>query len=180
MNTARIEIDPGRAALLYRQYREHRNAYTKIDGEIERIYRQIARGGKVIRALESIRQAGIDALQRPRLALIRADAKTCYLRLDADRLTFSMDRWNNARDTRRKIEVPWPGMKWQVGSAKAVVPLIPIYHRPAAKLENYHILFEADWTGIPVDPMLLRRMGRDAWVVLAAWELTPVERAVLA
>jgi hypothetical protein len=33
----------------------------------------------------------------------------------------------------------------------------------------------------PVDPMLLRRIGlADLWVVLAAWDLTPVEQAALA
>jgi len=30
-----------------------------------------------------------------------------------------------------------------------------------------------------VDPYLLRRFGGDAWLVVAAWDLTDVERAVM-
>ncbi len=46
---------------------------------------------------------------------------------------------------------------------------------------NYHILWEAEWTKIvPRDPYLLRRIGQaDLWLVVAAWNLTEVERAAL-
>jgi hypothetical protein len=54
--------------------------------------------------------------------------------------------------------------------------------RPRRGLENYNVLWEAVWQPAPpVDPMLLRRIGEaDLWVVVAAWELTEVERAALA
>jgi len=55
----------------------------------------------------------------------------------------------------------------------------PQFRPPAAELKNYHVLWEADWTAIPRDPMLLRRIGKDAWVVLAAWDLTDIEMNVL-
>lgn len=181
MNATRIEIDQAQAGMLYRQYREHRNQFTKIDAEIERIYRQISRGHKVVMALESIRQAGLDAQGRPRLAIIRADATTCYFSTGTNQVLFSMDQWISRVRTKRWVEVPWPEMQWRAGvRARARVPLIPVFHRPAANLDRYHILFEADWVGVPVDPMLLRRLGKDAWLVLAAWDLTAVERAVLA
>ena len=38
---------------------------------------------------------------------------------------------------------------------------------------GYHLLWEADWTAIPRDPYLLKRIGRDAWVVLADPDDTP-------
>ena len=180
MNTARIEIDRTQAATLYRQYKEHRSQFTKTDVEIERIYRQIARGSKVIMAFESIRQTGLDAQGRPRLAIIRADAQQCYFSAGPDRVFFSMDRFTVRYNSKRRIEVPWPGMAWKPNGGLARIPLIPVFHRPAASLERYHILWEADWVGVPVDPMLLRRVGRDAWLVMAAWDLTAVERAVLA
>jgi hypothetical protein len=54
--------------------------------------------------------------------------------------------------------------------------------RPRRGIENHHVLWEAIWQPAPpVDPMLPRRIGEaDLWVVCAAWELTEVERAVLA
>ncbi|HZF24041.1 MAG TPA: hypothetical protein VE030_11325 [Burkholderiales bacterium] len=181
MQTATIEIDRSQAMTLYRQYKEHRDCFTKMDAEIERAYRQIARGHKVIQALESIRHAGLDALSRPRLGIVRADAEWCYLTRGNGQVLFSMDRWVRARAPRRSVIVRWPGMIWNIdnGGAKARVPLIPVHLRPRVSLDRYHLLFEADWVGVPPDPMLLRRCGNDLWVVVAAWDLTPVERAVM-
>lgn len=61
----------------------------------------------------------------------------------------------------------------------AIVPIIPANLRPAKALHRYVILWEADWEAVPVDPMLLRHLHGDLYVVLAVWDLTPVERAVL-
>jgi hypothetical protein len=61
-----------------------------------------------------------------------------------------------------------------------VVPLVPIHLRPRRALGAYHILWEAEWKRVPpVDPMLLRRIGGDIWLVVAAWDLTEVERAAM-
>ena len=77
----------------------------------------------------------------------------------------------------------WDG-KGRRGSSdhKAQLPLIPVHLRPKRGLENYHILWEAEWEPIPPrDPYLLRRIGKaDLWLVVAHWDLTEVERAVLA
>jgi hypothetical protein len=64
---------------------------------------------------------------------------------------------------------------------QAITPPIPPEERPKRGLPGYHILWEAVWKHLPpVDPMLLKRIGKtDFWIVLAAWELTDVERAVL-
>jgi hypothetical protein len=178
MNTARIEVDRAQAQKLYRLYREHRDQATAQDLKIESVYRQIAGGKKVIMAFESIRQAGLDDQGRPKLAIIRADAQWAFLRKDRDRLSFQMESWPRG-NSRRTIVVPWTGMEWASTSAKARVPLVPLHIRPKSNLSNYYILWEADWEHAPVDPMLLRRYGGDLWLVLAAWDLTAVERAVL-
>ena len=63
------------------------------------------------------------------------------------------------------------------------MPHIPPDIRPKRGIQNYHVLYEAVWRReIPVDPLLLRRIGTtgDLWTVLGAWELTELERAVLA
>jgi hypothetical protein len=58
--------------------------------------------------------------------------------------------------------------------------MIPLQHRPDGKLSDHHVLFEAEWRRLPAaDPMLLKRIDGPLFVVLAAWDLTPLEQAVL-
>jgi hypothetical protein len=61
------------------------------------------------------------------------------------------------------------------------LPLVPLPLRPKRALTNYHVLWEAEWRrAVPVDPLLLRRLGKgDLWLVVAQWDLTPVEVAAL-
>jgi hypothetical protein len=59
------------------------------------------------------------------------------------------------------------------------VPLIPPRLRPAGDLSNYHILWEANWQAPPTDPLLLRHLSGPLYAVLACWDLTPIERAVM-
>ena len=175
MNTLAIDFEPARARQLYKTYREHLNAQTKVDQEIERIYYQIGRGRKVIRALASIAEAGLNAEGLPVLAIAKATAKECQADVFDNSIRFQdPNRWDQ-----KPISVPGT-FKWRSRAGRAMVPMIPIHLRPKAALANYHILWEADWKDVPVDPMLLRRIGGDAWLVVAAWDLTPVERAVLA
>lgn len=178
MNVTRIEFDREKADALYRAYKAHRAVHTKEDTEVERIYYSIKRGRKVIQAGESIRQAGEDPEGRPKLAIVRADVKVCRMRRMSSDVTFSDDK-DRFKIPKQVVVNNWPySLHWK--EAVATVPLIPVYLRPpAADLRKYHILWEADWVGVPIDPMLLRRIAGDAWIVVAAWDLTPIERAVL-
>jgi hypothetical protein len=70
------------------------------------------------------------------------------------------------------------------GEWAAILPLIPPRLRPPHGLDNYHLLWEAVWTRprtrrAPGDPALLKHIGGDLWAVLAVWDLTPLEQAVL-
>lgn len=180
MNVQRIEVDPNKADALYRAYKSHRGAHTKEDAEIERIYYQISRGRKIIRAHESIRAAGVDAKGFPKLAIVRATATKCRASIYSNNEVTFADASRGWGD-RSAVKVSWPGFRGlSAVNATALVPLIPVHLRPAEHLERYHILWEADWTAVPVDPMLLRKIGGDAWIVVAAWDLTAVEQAVLA
>lgn len=176
MNVQTVEFDKDKAAELCRLYKEHRNAQTKVDWQIEQVYRQIARGKKVIQAIASITRAGMNAKGQPVLAICRADAKLCLAHTNRDVVAFvDEDKWGYSKG----IEVRLPGMTYMTPNCRARLPLIPVHLRPKAALSNYHILWEADWEDVPRDPMLLRRMGGDLWLVLAAWDLTEIERAVL-
>ena len=188
METERIVIDRTEARALFRKYREHRHWSEPIDQEIQRTYQLIARGEIIIKALESVVKAGVGEDGLPKLAIARADAKTCFLEYRHDGgARMAMDQWAQENHRRRYVDfapgsfpAPPPRKGW--ARVEAMVPLVPIDVRPRRGIENYHILWESIWQPVPpVDPMLLRRIGEaDLWVVCAAWELTEIERAVLA
>jgi hypothetical protein len=154
---------------------------------LKNAYRELLRGRQVIDLIESMRQAGVDELGRPRLAIIRADARLCWFstaRVRGSRSwnrlpTFRMDQ-NSEPPKSRSVTLPngtFNGLSER--TLRAVVPTIPPSLLPAGDLSRYHILWEAEWETVPVDPMLLRHLGKNLYVVLATWDLTPLERAVL-
>lgn len=178
MKVEELKIDRDQARDLWRKYQEHRAYQAPHDEEIAQIYKRIAQGKTVIRALESIRTAGLNADGFPKLAICRADIQACYWRPSSNRCTFG-ERYGRS-NSRKTIRMDWPGLDSRKWEGEALVPLIPVHLRPQRGLANYHILWEAEWTKrYPVDPYLLRRFGGDAWLVVAAWDLTDVERAVM-
>lgn len=190
MDVVEVPVTREKARELMKAYRDHRSAQTPEDRAIERAYREIASGRVLIRALESIKTAGLDELGRPKLAIVRADHKRVRMSISPSSgasfqpMTFTpgRGRWSSARwATTAHHPLTVPDLRSaQYVNAEAVVPLIPVHLRPQTALDNYHILWEADWHAVPVDPMLLRRLGGDLWIVVAAWDLTEVERAVMA
>lgn len=188
MKVEQLQVDPVKAYEYWRKYQSHVHRQTPADAEIAAIYKRIAQGKTVIRALESIRTAGLGADGCPKLAIAPAHMTTAWWRILRDSCTFGK-RYPNSRDRLEVVRMDWPGIEAEhLRSARgrhqwawgATVPLIPVHLRPKRGLQNYHILWEAEWTQrYPVDPYLLRRFGGDAWLVVAAWDLTDVERAVM-
>jgi hypothetical protein len=168
MNVEKLVMDKDQARDLYRSYQQHRAAMTVKDQAIAAIYKRIAAGKLVIRALASITAAGLNADGLPRLAIMRAMN---------DAVQFRTPGWERAKTL--NFRIPLPGMSTLTRNREADVPLIPVHLRPRKALDKYHVLWEAEWSRYPVDPYLLRRFGEDAWLVVAAWELTAVERAVM-
>jgi hypothetical protein len=180
MNVQPLAMTQEAAAEAVQTYKAHRATYDARDWEIERIYRAIAKGRTVISAHDAIRAGGVDELGRPRLAIMRADQQRC--RCDAwfsASVKFYGDKRTRSFDL--NFEITWRDRgRTNNGHLEAQLPRIPPQHRPpATELAKYHVLWEADWTAIPRDPYLLKRIGKDAWVVLAAWDLTDVEISVL-
>lgn len=183
MQVETITLDRVKARELYRKYKEHAHWSEPMDDEVRRAYQLIAQGRLVIRAAESIRAAGLNDQKLPKLAIARADAKSIYWRPDRNKGDFTTFRWGKRANEHHshRITVQWPGMADQMPRGEAHLPLIPVHLRPKRGLANYHVLWEAEWTPLPPgDPYLLRRIGRaDLWLVVAAWELTEIEKAVL-
>jgi len=186
METSRIEMDRLEALRLYREYRKHQHYAAPIDHEIQRTYKMISQGRVVIRALESIINAGFDDAGFPKLAISHAvEKKVRFFRWHNGSMRFGPGAWPRGNASKAKwFEWPEntvPHIRNRL-DGEAIVPLIPVHLRPKRGLANYHILWEAEWRRLPpVDPLLIRRLGKgDLWVVVAAWDLTEVERAAIA
>lgn len=187
MDTQQVLYDRDEAARLLRKYREHRAYSTPVDREIVRLAELVNKGKIIIQALASIRKAGLGPDGLPKLAIARADEEKCFLSLERDgRAVMSGERFPSARTSKTRVfkfEAGTFPVKASASGLSALVPHIPPDIRPRRGLQNYHILFEAVWRNEPpVDPMLLRRLGTsgDMWLVVGSWDLTPIERAVLA
>jgi hypothetical protein len=197
MHTELIKLDRGEADRLYRAYKSHAAYSEPIDWEIQRTYDLLRKGKVIIRALESIKQAGLNREFLPKLALAPATAKECFMTRynDGQMVMRPHDGWSRKKKHDlffRESTFRFPAESFPMNfdgrrrtgrsDHKAMVPLIPIHLRPKRGLANYHILWEAEWERQPPrDPYLLRRIGKaDLWLVVAHWDLTEVERAVLA
>lgn len=198
METVRVGLDRKQALHLYREYKKHAAYSEPIDWEIQRTYQLLASGKVIIRAVESIKLAGLNATGLPKLALAPATATHCHIcRWQNGSMTMgpTADRWRGSKNligfTEESFKFPtgsFPISRWNASlrtdgtDHRAAVPIIPIHLRPKRGLDNYHVLWEAEWESIvPRDPYLLRRIGKaDLWLVVAHWDLTEVERAALA
>jgi hypothetical protein len=196
MNLETIQISRNEALKLYREYQKHRTYSEPIDWEVQRAYLALSRGKVIVRALESIKRAGLDRDFLPRLAICSATAKHCYLkRYREGSIIMGPDEWHRQKRKGQTVfnngtfrfplesfPLGWDGKsRVHASDHKAQVPLIPVHLRPKRGLANYYVLWEAEWERIPPsDPYLLRRIGKaDLWLVVAHWDLTEVERAVL-
>jgi hypothetical protein len=188
MHHVPVTISADTARDLYRAYQKHKHWSTPIDREVMAAYQKLAQGKLVIKALESITTAGLDEHGLPKLAIARADAKVCHLSMRGNGGAV-MSTGQRVPSPRRNVTLTtrfdWPSGTFSPSTswrdAEAIVPQPPLHLRPKRALQNYHVLFEADWTKAPpVDPFLIRRLGKgDLWLVLAMWDLTEVERAAL-
>lgn len=197
MHTEKITVDRKQAAELYRSYKSHSAYSAPIDWEVQRTYQLLAQGKTIIRAIESIKAAGLDEKHLPKLALAPATASHCHIRRGTDGsliMSPSDNWWGRNKNMFRfhsetfvfpvdSFPLTWDQKHRQDRSDhKAIMPTIPVHLRPKRALENYHVLWEAEWQPVPPrDPYLLRRIGKaDLWLVVAHWDLTEVERAALA
>lgn len=79
------------------------------------------------------------------------------------------------------------GNVYKERSGSAMIPMVPAKalndaHTSSGALNKYFVLWEVEkWEILPPrDPMLLKHLGGMLYVVLAEWDLTELERAVIA
>ncbi|MCW4047333.1 MAG: hypothetical protein NWE99_07205 [Candidatus Bathyarchaeota archaeon] len=167
------------------------------------VYGHLHHGKKIIDIYTSFQKAGLNKDGDPKLAICRADAKQCYCYKFKDgSAVFADQRWITApRKTFGDIKLPagtfkWPPQRtdipmdnWQndIKGSKNIqtpVPIIPakiLVNEVKILLKNYHILWEVEeWKPEPPrDPILLKQLTPNLFGVLATWDPTPLERAII-
>jgi len=205
MNIATIEMDKTEAHTLMMEYKDHIKANNSPEYRaIMKAYAALAKGESVIHLSQALasggtiektinewshqRQAQANVIYTiPRLACIAADATVSLLNIDNDgTVSYATHRWARAKADSVRTSYKIEDAKACYQKFGALVPLIPPKLLPKYALSNYHIIWEAEWQEAnkvlpaPIDPILVKHLEGELYVVLAAWDLTAVERAVLA
>ena len=189
MDLSTIEMDPADARERLTEYQEALKVQrTAQDEALAMGYRAAARGLPIIRLSTTVAAGGyFEDNNLPRIAVIRATEKNCYVRWSGDNLVYNDGVSRNqgalvgTYTVRVPIAAPPAGRRWNGG--QTIVPLIPPRYRPRwPRLKSCHLLWEVEsWTLVPPhDPALIRHIRGDLWAVLACWDLSELERAVLA
>jgi len=174
--------------------------------DMQRVYGHMQKhSGAVIDLWEAFKKIKLDEKGNPKIAICRADYKQCQIfkRRNGSALFIGgVHGWeprNAPRQIYGDIEIPQNTFNWTrpnmnefiaynneiiEKTAKTIVPLIPpsiLIDEVKHALKNYFILWEVEkWEPIPPrDPMLLKRLTPNLFAVLATWDLTELERALI-
>jgi hypothetical protein len=194
MDVATIDIGQEKAKEYLASYKEavrtrrHEERLAE-DEMMVQAFKAAAKGQQLIHLVDTIRNGGVDDNGLPNLAICRAHRDFVYIERDRwGGVTFAEEPHPSGRarfSVRRLPSGTLPEGNW-IGYHdrwRAMVPNVPPHLRPRFQFHNYHVLWEAEWARAPQpprDPYLLKHVGGDLYAVLAAWDLTEVERAVLA
>lgn len=157
-------------------------------------------GKALINVYEVMKKAGLNKNDEPRLAIARADInEVLFQKRDTGTGRFEMEQGYNRSGWSTDVELPQETFKvhwkrqtnpdgtkatWQIEDVKikTKVPLIPVDLMPEGDLKNYYILWEVKlWEILPEvkDPFLLKRISQNMFVILGAWDITELERAII-
>lgn len=192
MNVTMIEMDREQAIKRLEEYRRalRRRADTEY-AAVAQGYEALAEGTPLIQYAEVIRGAPRDEKNRPKLAISRADRQQMQMSWWGEEAVFNSNiPWKSLRQL--VISVPM-GRRPNGPSPRgfALVPMVPPRALDAiggtSNLRHHLVLWEVDqWADERIgarpdrDPLLLRVLHGDLCAVVAAWDLTDLERAVMA
>lgn len=190
MNVPTIAMQPEAAQAKLEAYRLQLRRRADAEYEAAALgYEALAEGTPLINLSDAFAAAGLDESGYPRLAIARADRQQVIVSINRDRLTFSTarrPRWQYSGSL--VISVPYDNSKaWNtLFDRYALVPMVPADVRPSGNLRDLFILWEVEqWASRPIvavpdyDPYLLRHIVGDLYAVVAEWDLTPLERAIM-
>lgn len=177
------------------------------DKQVLTAYKALEEGRKMVSLSEAIIKGGTDSNNMPKIGIARADMSSVRCAsYPAGTVRFFDGRPRAEGWSKRRIkkENPWknefPGLlpKWtwnrdyegttagaRTGNARA--PYIPPHVRPENSAD-YLVFWEAQWSmdevpkprpRVVIDPAILEQVVGDLYMVVATWDLTPIEAAAL-
>lgn len=183
MLTETIELPKEKARQAYLAYAALvKRRQSKENEVLKKAYYAASQGKKLLDIQVVFDKIGTDQKNQPRLAIARAGFEWVYYQCQSntDEPHFWVgERWDNYRTGYFRHVRLRAGTFQKCETARAMIPIVPAHLQPDAKITNYHILFEPRWEDVPADPMLLKHLGGSLYVVLACWDETPLENAVL-
>lgn len=208
MNVEELTIPQKKAEAEFQALKQAFKQNTKlkrdeIRQDLKKAYGFLRHGRKIIDLQESFKKAGLNKDGSPKLAIVRADSRHVILTRSADgSARFWHDRglknttlrsWWRWRGDKDDVTFPAGVFEWhknengyghKTGNLMTVVPIIPakiLVKEVKVLLKNFHILWEVEeWKPIPPkDPILLKRLTPNLYGILATWNLTKLERAII-
>lgn len=189
MTVTTITMDQEKARQEYLKYRSSiRERMTNEDIATMRGYKALAKGYALLDLVQAFQQVGLDHQARPRFAIARAHWKRVYLVGHQDgsaEFHSKRDTYNSKVDER--MYIPQGTFPEAIGKHNAsspdnfaLVPLVPVFLHPTFPLKNYHVAWEPEWQERPPsDPMLCKHLSGMLFTVIATWDLTGLEKAIL-
>ena len=210
MDVPVIEMDQDEAASAREEYATGlKKRYDEEHAAVLRGLESLAAGERVISLRAAFEAADFDEnTGLPELAIARADRRWCRLEMhrysstiqfdtrapsntiESDTLQVRFDLLTHAG--RYFSDDEQPNWNWRnIAEWWALVPMIPPLGVRLAgggsHLREHFVLWEVDeWSSsrpdalAPYDPYLLRPLGGDLYAVVHEWDLTVIERAVMA
>lgn len=170
--------------------------------DLKQVYLHLSKERKVLDIYEVFKKSGLNENGEPMLAIAPANCKEIsFEKMPNGSGTFTpYTRWQKAQ--KDDVHLPtntfegWKVEKrptdWDPNREEIVrprvqtnVPIVPAHLLPSGDLKNYFILFEAmNWeeketVAMAGDPYLLKRININTFVVLAEWDVSPIELAVM-
>ncbi len=208
MEIEKIQMPKEKAKAEWKVYNELiKKRHDKYLEEMKKCMYQLSQGKALIDIYKIMEKAGVNKNYQPKLAIARADWKEVYFcKKDSGRGFFagsSRDwytksdgdidlqpetfcQWLRTKDdinmkdgTVRQADNLWNIDKSKV---KTKTPIIPATLMPEGNLKEYYILWEVQrWEDLPEqkDPLLLKRITENLFVILSAWDVTPLEQSII-
>lgn len=187
MNVPLIQETQTVAREKLREYRK--SIHTRADVEYQQVtdaYVQLAKGRPLIRLSEAFAAAPLDDKGRVRLAIAPVLMKQIKMVSANGGRRFERAGWGRGSLSKWRVSVSDPRSNWQQVDGFALVPLVPPNVRGTHSMTSCCILWEVEqWADAAIratpdrDPLLIRRIGDDLYVVLGEWDLTPLEQAIM-
>jgi len=174
---------------------EKKAGVRKYLGEMRRAYYYLKKGNKVLDFFETVKTTGLNTDGDPKLAIVPIDASRCHFtKTTPGAGTYSRPS-NGWRDRQFKsgpnaIHLPgntfaaWPTTdqrQWDIArrDIEAPTPVIPPKYQN--KGEHLFVMWEVEhWQPVaPKDPLLLRRITKNLFVIYGHWNTTKLERAII-